>query len=521
MPAAEESIERSPGQKTPAGSVVGTLIRAFLWLVDFLSLVKVGIVLLCILVVLSIAGMLIIQQNVQGFDAYFASLTPAERLVFSFLGLFDIYHSWYFNLLLLVLSLNIVLASIDRFPSAWSYIKRPKVNGTADWLKRRQKHSYVDLKAETPSEAVEKVRQRFSAARLRSSTSEKNGEHFAFGESGRWNRLGAYVVHAALLTLFLGHFVALRTGFDADVRMVPGQLTKEIELITVNLDKQDRFAVGLPFTIKCVDIQQKLIDPKGPIEVFNTLDWRTRIEINDPAYGVTTADVSLNSPFSYRGYRFFQAQTVPIGNARTMTLELTPQEGARKPVRLDLKRNGSAKLEDGTVVEYSAFLPDFTFNAQGQADTRSADYNNPVAVLEVTPPEGQKQTVYAFAGNIADNIPVGAPKLGYKWRLSSFERSPFAHILSIKYDPYNGSFIAWYFGGFGLIFALIFVFFVSHRRFWAAVGEQNKDGTFRVLLAGDTNRNHLSFEDRFEKIERAIGNDEKDAGKPQTEASGG
>ena len=47
-------------------------------------------------------GMLIIQQNVQGFDAYFASLTPAEKLSYGSLGFFDIYYSWYFNLLLLV-----------------------------------------------------------------------------------------------------------------------------------------------------------------------------------------------------------------------------------------------------------------------------------------------------------------------------------------------------------------------------------------------------------------------------------
>jgi cytochrome c biogenesis protein len=91
--------------------------------VDFLSSVRFGVVLLCILVLLSLVGMLIIQQNVNGFDAYYASLTPAEKLVYGSLGLFDIYHSWYFNFLLLVFSLNIVLASIDHFPSSWSYIR--------------------------------------------------------------------------------------------------------------------------------------------------------------------------------------------------------------------------------------------------------------------------------------------------------------------------------------------------------------------------------------------------------------
>ncbi|MCV4785517.1 hypothetical protein OFM36_39405, partial [Escherichia coli] len=63
-----------------------------------------------------------------------------------------------------------------------------------------------------------------------------------------------------------------------------------------------------PFTIACLDIEQKLIDPRGNIDVNNTLDWRTRIKITDPEYGETVADVALNRPFQYRGYRFFQAR---------------------------------------------------------------------------------------------------------------------------------------------------------------------------------------------------------------------
>ena len=89
---------------------------------------------LCILVVLAMIGMLIMQQNVQGFETYYASLTPAEKLVFGALGIFDIYHSWYFNFILIVLSLNIVLASIDHFPAAWSYISRPKLDASKKWL---------------------------------------------------------------------------------------------------------------------------------------------------------------------------------------------------------------------------------------------------------------------------------------------------------------------------------------------------------------------------------------------------
>lgn len=484
---------------------------------EFLSSVRFGIVLLVLLVILSVLGMLIIQQNVSGFDSYYLSLTPAEKTVFAWLGLFDVYHSWYFSALLLLLSLNIILASIDRFPSAWAYIKDPKLWATRGWLLNQNQNKTLQIKSENEKQIAEKIADIFQQNNLTAKITEQTSTYYGtdekgkrdfskietknnfyvFGESGKWNRMGAYIVHVFLLTLFLGHYVALQTGFDADVRFVPGETKNEIELIEFNLDKQERYAAALPFTITCTDIEQQLINPKGDIGISNTVDWRTQIKINDPQYGETVADVSLNKPFSYRGYRFFQASAITIGSARNMTLELIPSNGG-ETLKINLARNGTANLADGTKIEYENFFPDFSF-VNGQPDTRSSDYNNPAVVLNVTPPNGERTRVFAFAGNIGDNIPVGAPKFGYKWRLADFEKSPYAHVLSIKYDPFNAAFIAWYIGGFGLLGALCFVFFYSHRRVWALI-EQKSANEFEIVLGGNANRNEQGFEDKFKKI---------------------
>lgn len=517
MSAAKETIEARVLARTANKPVLNRIV-------DFMSSVRFGVSLLIILVVLSIVGMVIIQQNVQGFDSYYASLTPAERTVYGSLGVFDIYHSWYYNVLLLILSLNIVLASIDRFPTAWSYIVSPKLKATKDWLFNQHVKSSVTLQADTEEEAVQKVRSLFESDKYQTTITESESIEYGtdsegkkdfsqvytkrnvvvFGESGKWNRLGAYIVHVSLLTLFLGHFVALRTGFDADVRMIPGDESDQIQMIQFELDKRERFNVQLPFSIETTDIQQKLIDPNGSIDVPNTLDWRTQIKIKDPEYGETVADVSLNKPFSYRGYRFFQASAITMGSARNIDLQLTSQADGSQ-TNITIPRNGAATLSDGTFVEYEEFLPDFVFGEGGKPDTRSGEYNNPVAVLGVTPPGGERTRVFAFAGNVAENIPVGAPKLGYKWRLASFEKSPFAHVLSIKYDPYNGAFIAWYFGGIGLMGALVFVFAFAHRRVWAIV-EPGKFGKYEVTIGGDTNRNHAAFEERFTRMVENLDN---------------
>ena len=100
-----------------------SLLSRFLKL---LCSVRLGVSLLVLLGLACLIGMLVMQENVDGFDNYYASLTPAQQLVYGKLDFFDIYHSWYFNALLLVLSFNIVLASIDRFPKTWTYVSKPK-----------------------------------------------------------------------------------------------------------------------------------------------------------------------------------------------------------------------------------------------------------------------------------------------------------------------------------------------------------------------------------------------------------
>ncbi len=482
------------GVKRPKPPLIDAVIA-------FLSSVRFGVTLLCILVVLSMIGMLIIQQNVQGFDAYYATRTPAEKLVYGYLGFFDIYHSWYYNFLLLVLSLNIILASIDRFPAAWSYIRKPKVTATKPWLARQIASCESEVAIEL-ADAANRISDLFKSKGLKVITTlSADGTKTIFGERGKSNRLGAYLVHVALLTLFLGHFVALQTGFDADVSMTPGQVTNQIQLIQINLDKTEKFAVTLPFSITCTDIQQKLINPNGNIDVTNTLDWRTQIQIDDPEYGVTVADISLNKPFTYRGYRFFQAQTIPVGHARVMTVDAFPESGG-DPIRFQIPRNGRISLSDGTLVEYDSFQADFTLSG-GQPDTKSADYNNPAAVFNVTNPSSEPIKVYAFANKLPDNAPINAPRAGYRWKLVGFEKAPSAHILSIKFDPYDGSFIAWYFGGAGLMLALGFVFLFSHKRIWALV-EANPEGTVTITMAGDSNRNHLGFKDFFNIISSEV-----------------
>jgi cytochrome c biogenesis protein len=496
MSAFEETKREIRVQKATAASP-GIVTRVL----ALLSSVRFGVLMLVLLAVACMIGMLIVQQNVEGFDKYFAGLTPAQIFLYGKLGFFDIYHAWYFNGLLLILSLNIVLASIERFPSAWTYVQRKKLDASAHWLKGQEQSASVRMGALGRDGAVEKISEAFRSARMKPIVTEKNGKTFIFGERGVWNRLGAYAVHVALLTIFTGGFLTAQLGRTGNMGLEPGTISSEMTETVFNVDQPSRAVFQLPFEIECTDIQQKLIRKEGSITQDNTLDWLTRIKIKDPEYGEREALVHLNAPYDYRGYRLFQASFIADGKAREVTLRVTPAQGGESQ-DVTIHRGGSATLADGTRVELKDFSASFSVGGNRQEGDAS-DYTNPAATLAVTPPGGGKpQRAFAFTPEMAESAPFAKqPVAGYTWRLIDFEKAPKAHILSIQKDP--GATIVYL--GFGLLgLTLSSVFFFSHDRVWALI-EEREGGRFEAVFGGNTNRNHLGFGDRFRRLVAATG----------------
>jgi cytochrome c biogenesis protein len=491
---------KSAAAERPSVSVVT-------WVLNLLSSVRFGVTLLMILVTLSMIGMLIMQKNVEGFEKYFANMTPASRLLWGSLGFFDIYDAWYFKLLLLVLSLNIVLASIDRFPKAWSFISKPKLDASAKWLRGQEQHADLALAGDSRESVAGHVAAACKAVGLKPRVTERGGKSFVFAQRGAWNRLGAYAVHVALLTIFLGGFLTRMFDQNGQMPVRPGVTSSEMSETIFNVSdgglQLARATMPLPFEVTCEDIQQKLIKQDGPITQDNTIDWLTKIKIKDET-GTHEALVHLNNPYDYRGYRFFQASFIDVGRARQITLRLT-READGYQTDVTIPRDGSIDLSDGTHIDFVNFQPDFTL-AGGQATTASGEYNNPAAILNVRGADGTQDRAYAFTRELPPNAPVGRAVGGYKFRLVAFEKVPDAHVLAIQKDPGATVF---YVGSAMLIMTLVGVFFFAHQRVWAVVEERGA-GEFEVVVGGNANRNAVAFGDRFKRLVAAISGEAAD-----------
>ena len=489
MSTAEHLVTKTRAEIQPGSAATNSIASRAL---RFLCSVRFGVSLLILLGLACFLGMVIMQQNVDGFERYFAELTPSQRLVYGQLGLFNIYHAWYFNALIAVLSLNIILSSIDRFPKTWKFISKPTVSVPIRWLREQKQNAEVEIAADTDAVSQGVTEAMKNAGWKKVITAEKGGTTFILGQSGLWNRFGAYPVHVGLLTIFVGAFLTSQTGTTGQLPLAPGQATDLIYETVVDLDKATQVTKQLPFTVEGVDIQQRLIKKDGSLSVMNTIDWVTRFRITDET-GTHEAMAQMNRPFDYRGYRFFQASFIPIGRARSITLNAVPAAGGEVQ-QIVIPRGGTTTMPDGTLITFSEFRGNFTIGNENPNEDTS-DYPNPAAVLQVSRPGGPREAAYAFGADMA-NIPVASkPVGGYTFQLADFEKVSDQHVLAVQRDP--GATVV-YIGFVLLVIALLAVFFFSHQRVWAAVTE-GPAGT-RVVFGGNTNRNWNSFQERFDKF---------------------
>jgi cytochrome c biogenesis protein len=243
-----------------------------------LSSVRFGIVMLSTLLLCCMIGMLVMQVNVDGFQKYYANLKPAQKLVYGALGFFDIYRRgaplpaspirfldpyWpaylnYFQLLLSITGLNIILASIDRFPAAWQYIRKPKLTASPKFI-AAQTFNAEAVEHADPTRVAEKIRNAWRKHGFRARINGENNRVTVFAQRSKWNRLGAYVVHVALLTIFTGGFMTSRYGVGGAMEIKPGRTSDKFTTSEVLIDGSRESAAELPFQIACTDLQQKLI----------------------------------------------------------------------------------------------------------------------------------------------------------------------------------------------------------------------------------------------------------------------
>jgi cytochrome c biogenesis protein len=460
---------------------------------SFLSSVKLGITLMLVLIFFSILGTVIIQYNIDGFDKYYASLTPAQRQLYHTLDLFDLYHAWWFTTLLILFSLNLVLVSIDLFPKAWRYLAEPVVRATPAFLKSQG--VYKQFRLPGGEDIGDRLTQIMRGFRYRVKVTNDESYITLFGQKGLWNRFLVFIVHIAVLLILGAAFVGSRWGYEGVLPLAPGETANSMRISGAPvLGIPDRNQ-PLPFQIECNNLRVDLRDPDGPLEQGNFDNWYTDVTfIKGDQKDVRT--VYLNHPVDYEGYRFFQASFGPPGEASDVIIEIGAPNGGRQTIKLE--RNKPVSVDGLGQVTFAGF------RANVLAE-QAQDYSRPAAELEVVKPNGERARTAAFLAETVELMKSQSQMAGMVERLNvdghsltlkEFTRAPSFHVLQVQYDPgvdYT------YLGYILLCSTLMAVFMFSHERVWAVIERAKDNGTY-LHVGGHTNRNQLGFERKFARL---------------------
>lgn len=465
-----------------------------LW--KFFVSIRLTVVLLLSLAATSVIGTLV-PQNANP-EAYFHQYGAFFYRLFDILNIFDMYHSWWFQLLLLLLICNIVACSIDRLSSTWKLIFPKKTTFKLSMFQKlKQKETFTDPRKpeDLEDEFVSVFTKTFGPPRV-----EKTDQGVSlFAEKGRWTRLGVYIVHSSILILIVGAMIGSFFGFEGYVNIPEGESADHVQLRNTGQSQH------LGFEIQCNKFSLSTYENGAPKEYRSSL---TILENGEP---VLTKDIIVNDPLRYKGISIFQSSYGELAPQRTETPSFSTED-----IQLAFLVNASGMIykrtaEIGKPLDIPEGMGKFVVMEFTESASFMGQNIGPALIGILTPVEGEPAQV---------TLPIQFPNFDKMRKgnvvisvVHQHERQPlevkpenkqYYTGLQVVKDP--GVWVV-YSGFMVMIVGIIITFFMSHQRL--CVDISRKGSKSRVMVAGTANKNKLGMGIKAKKLARLLGKPEK------------
>ncbi|HZW95903.1 MAG TPA: cytochrome c biogenesis protein ResB [Candidatus Eremiobacteraceae bacterium] len=440
-----------------------------------LGAIKTGVILLILVVILSAAGTVILQRPATDVDEMQRAYSPQVLRLLDGLSLTDVFHAWWFILLLSLVSLSIISASIQRFPNAWRFFSRPYKSPDESFRKALPHHKLIPIQDEEAALSVtDRVLQK---AGFRPERIVRENSFSLFGERNRISELAVYIVHASLLLIFLGGIADALFGWRGFVTLTRGQQTSQV-------DPQKGSRRTLPFAVRCDGAGQENYADGSPKR------WWSDLAVLKDGQVIQRKQIVVNDPLVYNGIRFYQASYGRTGKIDRLILNATQRYGqGSKEIAIGLGE--TLPLDADTTVRLAEFIPDYVVG-DGQVYARSNDLENPAAHLVVeSKKSGQPLNVWLPPiPGLEQN--ASSP---YSFEGKDIQMAYFTG-LEVSHEP--GQWAVWA-GVVVMGLGLALVFYFVHVRVWA-VPVRDARGQLKLWIGGTANKNKDVFEHRFREL---------------------
>jgi cytochrome c biogenesis protein len=436
---------------------------------NFFTSLKLAITVLIILAVASIFGT-IVEQN-QPIEKYRQFYSDATIRTLDALNLFDMYHSWWFLLLLVLFTVNLSCCTLDRLPRVVKAVRNPKTTlddnlekslGLVDrWKKKGTLDAWADKYAESMGKIIGKP------------LVTRNGETVhLYAERGVVSRFGVYVTHLSIVIIFIGAIVGNVFGFKGFVNILEGQSIRQVAT------PSGHRSMDLDFEVRCNKFSLTFYTDQHGHQTQQPKEYASDLSVIENGREVLRKKIVVNDPLQYKGIWFYQSS---YGQAGSASAQVAVLDASGVPVR-------TLSLFAGQPVEIPGYGSvtgmDYQPNYQGLGPALLVGLEKPGQppgqfwLLQNRPDfDRQRKDRYFFAfGGLSQAFYTG---------------------LQVAKDP--GVNVVWV-GCTLMVVGILIAFFMSHQRLWVRLSPA-ADGRVEVVLAGSASKNRLAFEKKFEKIQ--------------------
>ena len=444
-----------------------------------LSSIKLTLVLLIILAITSIFGTLIPQQEA---SVNFArGLSPGLAGFLSSLQLFDMYHSIWFRLIIFCLVLNLVVCSINRFPSTLKLFRltpSPDKTKPFEGLPPQRTISGEGVLKEVAGGVMRLLRKRYRKVMVKDSDQAS----FLSCEKGRFTVFGVYLVHLSVLLILIGAIIGSLFGFNAYVNILEGESADKVFLSSgAGSSYQD-----LGFNIHCEKFYYDTYDNGMPKE------YRSDLSFIVDNKTVQRSSLLVNHPVTFRGVTFYQSSYgFSTGHKAWLRISTAEQSPDNSILEVEL---GSPVPLPGNNAKVMLYDIEENFMNMG-----------PAVSIVIMPEEGEEINLWIFKDR--EMIEKEIPGIFEKYaRLNPSSYRPYTFYLdNIETRYYTGLQVnrdpgvpIVYLGFSIIIIGLFLTFFTSHRRIWVRVTEES--GKIMISVAGKANKNPVGMEKELDHL---------------------
>ena len=400
------------------------------WLAGLMFSMKFGLVLLVIITMVSIIGTLLPSPG-----GGVSQLQHAQDVI---------YYTWWFEALLMLMAVNMLLAT-------WRNVTRKVLPSMGPLVVKSPLYYENTEPAETLTGCkTEQVDAAFRQAGYRVA---RDGA-YATAARGLINRWGAPVAHVGMAIVLLGGFASRWTSREGAVQLLEGGHTDQMTLMSGDTQRD----VPLGFTIVCDDFDTAFF-PKTNIRSH----YVSTVTIEEPGQPPRTGKVEVNRSMVAGGWKLHQTsyQEVPGAKryrlavsgpalATTATLELSPGQalavpgapgyaltlGAEPTLNWALSKD-SQTVQQGSLnagvklqVRADQFEPDFYIGADRKAASRSQDLNNPALHVTLLQGGNEIDSQWLFARDDMKAMMHGG-KSNYELELTGVDGPPESRIFHL------------------------------------------------------------------------------------------